>query len=387
MIISHTIGPRTKKSVAAIARRGIVFGLLLSFGCLEPYDPDLSSENVDFLVVDGFLNVSDRSCLISLSRTIPLGQQQEILREGGSSVSLEYDNGAVYQLDEIGLGQYYAQDLPDDEQLEVRLRIISREREYNSDYVKPLVTPPIDSVTFGADRIGVPIFVSTHDVTNNTSYYIWNFQETWTYTSPYESALEWNGSRVIEGEIKNHRCWSNDASTEIIIASSNADLKDVNAIKEFIVATLPWESGKIQDRYSIMLRQRAIPREAFDYLSELKKNTENLGTLFDPLPSEPVGNMSSVSPPFELVLGYFTAASVTSHRIFIDAIDLDRPEGTRSVTGYESCGLFEIERLEQYDQYAPVGTTLPHRPRVGTYAYCIDCELIGGSAVKPIFWK
>lgn len=370
-----------------MATRGMIFGVLILFSCLEPYTPDLSSDSVDFLVVDGFLNLSDKSCLISLSRTIPLGQNREINPESGSLVSLEYKNGAVHQLDEIDLGQYYAKDLPADQQLEVRLRIIAREREYTSAFVKPLVTPAIDSITWGTERVGVPIYVSTHDPSNNTSYYIWNFTETWTYTSPFESGLEWNGSRVIQVEPKNHRCWSNDNSTEIIIASSNADIKEVNAIKNFTVATLPWESGKIQERYSMLLAQRAIPREAYEYLNQLKKNTENLGTLFDPLPSEPIGNIESVSSPNELVLGFFSAGTVSNQRIFLDALELDRPAGTRSITGYESCTLYEIERLEQYDQFDPIGFTLPHQPRVGTFTSCIDCELNGGSAVKPSFWK
>ena len=39
--------------------REILLAMLLVSGCVEPYDPPLNNEDLNLLVVDGFLNATD----------------------------------------------------------------------------------------------------------------------------------------------------------------------------------------------------------------------------------------------------------------------------------------------------------------------------------------
>jgi hypothetical protein len=63
------------------------------------------------------------------------------------------------------------------------------------------------------------------------------------------------------------------------------------------------------------LYQYAITEDAFKYYEDLKKNTEGLGSIFDPQPSLTTGNIRCLSNPAERVLG-FVSASTVSAKIF-----------------------------------------------------------------------
>ncbi|MEK6782310.1 MAG: hypothetical protein AABY93_11415 [Bacteroidota bacterium] len=45
---------------------------LLVLSCIEPYDPYVDQETPNMLVVDGFVNATDHSATVRLSRTQPI---------------------------------------------------------------------------------------------------------------------------------------------------------------------------------------------------------------------------------------------------------------------------------------------------------------------------
>ena len=45
--------------------------LLILTGCIEPYNPPAIADTIDILVVDGFLNGTDSSATVQLSKATP----------------------------------------------------------------------------------------------------------------------------------------------------------------------------------------------------------------------------------------------------------------------------------------------------------------------------
>ena len=363
--------------------------ILLSNRCLDPFNTPASKSDVKFLVVDGYMNATDGTCTISLTRTIPLESKRTPPLETLAVVWLEDENGSIVTLRELpaGTGNYSASNISFNAGARIKLRVRTRLRvEFESDFVTVLDTPPIDQVTWGAERIGVPINISTHDPTDMTRYYKWSFVETWSYKSAYYSALALNGLTPILASEETYQCWKSANSTDILIGSASGLDKEINRISNQTLVTIPWESPKIQERYSMLIEQRAIDQRAYEYFQQLQKNTENLGTLFDPLPSQPVGNIRCITNASQQVLGYFTASSVQKTRIFFNSTDLDRPQGTRSLTGYEGCSIDTIIFTSQYSTLFPIGGSLPHMPRIGALEFCIDCRMLGGTNKRPDFW-
>ena len=140
--------------------------------------------------------------------------------------------------------------------------------------------------------------------------------------------------------------------------------------------------------YSVLVQQRAISQEEFEYWDLIRKTTESLGGLFDPLPSQAIGNIQNDNDPKEQVLGYFTGGFVQEKRIFVTQADL--PPDLQVVDPWD----FPCEtRLIPYGNPEQSGTDVllstvgipPTQWLVGT-PNCSDCTTLSGSNVKPDFW-
>jgi hypothetical protein len=138
---------------------------------------------------------------------------------------------------------------------------------------------------------------------------------------------------------------------------------------------------RIGVRYSILVRQYAIEKQEYDFLSQMKKNTESLGTIFDPQPSALRGNIRCVTDPDDPVVGYVGASVVREQRIFIRAaprFKMTCPTDTIPVDSIyfavpASLPYNAVQRGPSIDSY------LVSTPR------CVDCTL-RGTNVKPSFW-
>lgn len=362
--------------------------------CLDPYNPPESSKNLSYLVVDAFLNATEDSCSVTLSRTLPLGESV-IHYEENASIVLEDSDGVEVALSELGNGIYSVSGLTLDNSKTYKLKIVTDEgKEYESELVKIYESPPIDSVTWDEIQDGVGIFVNTHDPTNNTRYYQWKFTETYLYTSAFQSFYKETIDTVVQREPGEffYYCWQTNNSSAILVNSSTQLDQDV--ISDFLIKKIPLKSISLSMRYSILVEQRALGKEAFEYWLQLRKNTEDLGTIFDPLPSERLGNLRCVSDPQEIVLGYFNASTMHQQRIFFSRHEIDLPVGHRFDTGYETCQLKVILFGDELRDYVPVNiATKPVGGFFEAIGYnvstpdCVDCRIKGGTNVQPDFWE
>jgi hypothetical protein len=122
-------------------------------------------------------------------------------------------------------------------------------------------------------------------------------------------------------------------STTISIA--NTEKLTANVIYQFPLTQIPYNtSDKLIDRYSILVKQYALTRDWYEWNQKIKKNTEQLGSIFDAQPSETGGNIHCVTDPLETVVGFVGCTTETEKRIFIDRTEI--PRGIIS-TGYEFC--------------------------------------------------
>ena len=305
--------------------KNLLFALLslAITSCLEPYNPPAISETVDLLVVDGFINIGDNSAEVNLSKATPIANDDGHVPEPNATVRIEDDNGGIYSLVEEADGMYTLANMDLSLSKKYRLTIVrGNGKEYFTDYIELKQTPPIDSISWAptARRDGINIYANTHDETNNSRYYQWRFMETWEYTSKYFPAYEIRNGTVLPNNVNVNQCWISKPSSEIHIASTTQ--LNENAIRNFPLIFIPKGSQKVSRRYSILVEQRSLTKDAYDFWNDLKKTTENLGGLFDPLPSKVIGNLRSKNDSQEPVLGYFSGGSTAEQRIFIRVAEL-----------------------------------------------------------------
>ena len=366
------------------------FSSLLLAGCVQYYEPEILHATGNLLVVDGFINSTD-STYIRLARSLELKSTNKFLAETGALLSIETEQGQRYPLRETVPGHYVVSPINLPPGQRVRLRIRTRDdHDYASNFRIPKLTPPIDNLEGRIQPEGLQLYISTHDATNQTQYYRWEYVETWEFYSAFESYYEYIGNNAFARRTESaYHCWRTEPSTNIITTSTVRLSQD--AVRDFRLLFIPSSSGRFRHKYSMLVRQYALSQEEFDYWEAVKKNTENIGTLFDPLPSQVQGNVHCLSHPDEPVLGFVGATSVVEERLFIDRQQLPL-EWARFNEGYEQCTEFYIYEPRINFSYEELFNILGYEPisqTNGAYTYqtkeCVDCRL-KGSNVKPSFW-
>ncbi|HEX8425932.1 DUF4249 domain-containing protein [Hymenobacter sp.] len=391
------------RALSLFVRATLLWCLALSLpSCIDPYMPDAISSDKSYLVVDGFIN-SNGVTTINLSRTYDIQSGAAPPKEGRATVYIEEENGTRNQLRESSPGTYTSNNLRLNTAKRYRLYISTAGKVYTSDFTAVKVTPPIDDITWRAVNTGLNIYVNSHDDTNLTQYYRWEYEETWEIVTPYNPGIEYKNG-VIQDITVDYPliCWGTSRSVDIKVSNTVRLSRDV--VSNYLLHSYPTTSERLRGTYSMLVKQYAQTADEYQYWDLLKKNTENIGTLFDPLPAQLTGNVRCVDDASELALGYVGVHSVEVKRLFIRNSELPRTWPIKS--GYEGCTPPDTVFIVGPDirvppaqilqsafggpNYLPIG---PHfDPTSGLLiGYtaknrdCIDCRT-RGTAIKPSFW-
>lgn len=373
--------------------------LTLIAGCREKFYADLPSPATGYLIVEGIINLGNEVVTsINLSRTTPL-DSREVQPEENATVLIEDKQNRQFQLNHIGNGRFESQplDLPLNEQY--RLHVISAGKEYFSAYSDAKTSPEIDSLYWVPKEDGIEVQVNTHDVQNNSRYYYWNYTETWEYSVPFYALLKYiPATNEVDYRGANdpqiYSCWSTLNSSRIVIGSTAKLSQDLVYAKPitFVSAT---NTNKLVTKYSIIVRQSVLSKDAYEYLDRIRKNTEQVGSIFDSQPSQLRGNIICRNDSSEIVVGFVTASSITEKRIFVKRADLPP---FQIPTYYEVC-LRDTVRYhpDSLREAFAGGFNLPidyWRTETGIIQavvsapdFCVDCRERGGTGIRPAFWR
>ena len=373
------------KNTISIKTLGWLLVLFMS-GCVDPYRPPEITQPDSYLVVNGFFNSAPGTTTsIQLSRTQNLTDTKTPIAETKAQVTIESQNKVTYALNEGSAGTYTLSGVTPLPGETYRLHIhTTKGTDYYSDYVSVNTTPPIDSVSWHVENEGVQINVNTHDPQNNTHHYRWEFDETWEYTAAYYSSYEYEqkSKQIIVRNEPVYRCWGSASSKNLMLGSTARLSQD--RVSQFPLTAIEGSSIKFQHRYSILVRQYALSQTGYEYYDQLAKITQNIGSIFDPQPSQITGNIRSSTNPADLVLGFFRVGTVVSKRIFIDRAQLP---AWLTNTGFSSCTIDTMTVMKIEFNQPGIITGLDPGAYLTSSFECIDCRLRGGVTKKPDFWE
>ena len=187
-------------------------------------------------------------------------------------------------------------------------------------------------------------------------------------------------------------------SSSIFLANSSKLTQDL--INKSPLGYVDGSTGKITNTYEILLKQYALTPEAYKYWTLLKTNTEGLGTITDPEPSQSITNLHCITNPAEPVIGYVSVSTIAVKRAFLAGRDLPFKVNVVAKDSI-SCGygIIWIQPQSTFPlrllQILGAGDTLLIRYQTGgngktgysyTAAPCADCRLRGGTTTKPAYW-
>jgi len=367
--------------------------LIIILSCKDEYYPEIIESGNSYLVVEGVLCAGPDSTVIRLTKTAKL-YSSGFTDVQNAKVTVEGRDNSIKGLVSSGNGRYVSPGLNLTVNNDYRLRIRTAEgKEYLSEYVTVRDTPPIDSLTWKQNPEGVRLYVSTHDVSDNTHYYLWNYDETWEIRTVFYATYIYDKpvvrQRVLPAEQVN-TCWKYGSSKEIL-AGSSVRLQS-GVISEAPLEFITTGDERICVRYSMLVRQYTLDKAGYEFYQLMKKNTEDIGTIFDAQPTEVRGNIVCVSNPGEPVIGYISASTVTRKRIFISHAELssywylnqdcpeirvkNNPDSIREA--YEVLGLSPYEA--DYDLFGNISGYF------SSFKPCVDCKERNGSTTRPAYW-
>jgi hypothetical protein len=382
----------------------IILLFVVISGCREKYVPNVVEPVTGYLVVDGFINSGGGATVITLSRTTKLSNTALIAREAKALVRVEGKLNTSFVLTETSTPGIYSNittTLNPNDQYRLYIKTAGG-KEYASEYSVVRRTPDMDSVAWRQESDGVRIYGNTHNTQLPVGYYQFKFEETWEIRSSYTTRLKviFNASGAATrvdyrdpithaDDLSFYFCWKTDTAKNILVTSTEKLTQ--NTISMFPMRYIPSNSWELAVRYSMLAKVYSISRDNMKFLEQLKKNTEQLGSIFDAQPSDNIGNVRNLLSPSEIVIGFIEVSEEKTKRIFIDNSQLNQWR-------------FVLQGCLPPDSSwnNPPGPTLgpihgiPTQPtkisltgNIDSFqtapAVCVDCT-IRGSNKKPSFW-
>lgn len=295
---------------------------LIIAGCVEKFTSEIHGTRYR-MVVEGLITDQPEVYTVKLSWTTPLGERiSEPM--SGCDVTVRDDLGNVYHFTESSPPGIYNSDKAAFQGVAGRkytlhintLNATPSHNSYESEPAEMIAVPPIDSLFYEKVLIsegtplvvgteGCQIYLNTHDPNMNCRYFRWNYTETWKFIIPYTYR-------------SNQQCWISNNS-------NNIDVKNTLGLSEDRVDRHPVlfisnETDRLLMRYSIIVYQYSLSENEFGYWEKVRDVTQNVGGLYDLIPSSIFGNVFCIEDPEEKAIGYFSVSARISKRIFIDDI-------------------------------------------------------------------
>jgi len=372
----------------------LIIPALVNSGCREEFMPEVNKYE-DLLVVDGMITNEPGPYQITLSRSSSVNKPDfqplsgctvEITEENsGNSIGLtERDEPGVYMTPENGFqakaGEAY------------KLSIITPGNEhYESDFIEMPEPVGIDtshaelefheSNEYPRPLGGYRFYITTKNAPEEKTYFLWRLSETYEYTANFRIQYIYRG-RGIEPFTKRdslYRCWKTQNVPEFFVGTTQG-LSEPRIRKEPL-HYISTETKRLQERYSWEVKQYSISQEAYNFWKVIREQTASDDFLFSSQPYQVRGNVYNVDDTDKAVMGFFTVASVTRERFFVD-----RPSAeffySECVTNPDLMALAYMppERF-------PVYLTNTNEGIAFAAENCFDCTLAGGKLKKPDFWR
>jgi len=363
--------------------------------CITPFEPAGVADIDNMVVIEGDIIQNDTT-KVTISRSLAIKDLNKINYITRAIVWIESEKGTIYTGKEVlksGKTQYLVNTIGIDKTLKYKVMVqLSTGRRYASDLVPVLVSPSIDSIGFNKNNGGesVTFYVNTHDSNNSTKYYKWSYKEDWEFHTQFMSLFVFNplNNKVTEITVDKNRyyCWNSATSSSVLVATTTHLEQD--RVYQKALATIGQADNRISILYSMYLTQMAISRDAYLYWENIRKNSDNIGGIFSPQPSEIGGNIHCLTDPSERVLGYISAGLVTRKRIFAFAENIgiyEEPNNCESVV-VDAANPIPFETLYQTG-FDVVDYGIAENGEVSLWAIkrCVDCRT-QGTKLKPSFW-
>ncbi len=367
------------------------FFLFLS-SCIEPYSPNMGGEASAKYVVYGQITDQEGYQTISISMSSTIGEPQNNPLTG-CEVKIIDNNSHEFKLDEFEKGNYRVwmakEYLIPGNSYQVNI-LTSLGVEIVSDFDQMPKCPEIDSIYYIRKDIptsnpnkpmqGIQFYVDIDGGNTNCHYYRWEITETWEHHAVYPKIWYWNTRNIIRftpPDYSKFLCWTTQPVRNIYTLSTENLVE--NRFKMLSFHFVDNQTQRLTYCYSLLVHQFGLSEPGFRYWDKLRINSTEQGGLYGTQPQRIKGNLKCITDPELEILGFFSASSLRTKRIFVQNVEnLDRY--------YLQCNSRLIEPGELTREAPEYLLDVPGAGLQIIEAACVECNILGGSLVKPYYW-
>lgn len=365
--------------------------------CIIPYEPHISVADVNKFVVSGQVNDNRENQQVSVSMASSINEPQYIPLQG-CNIMIYDDKGNEFVMEENYPGTYECRIESNylTPGTSFKIEIFSPDGTHlESDFDKMYQCPEIDTVYFVRKELqslnpeqitrGLQFYTDLDGRNTDSHFFRWEAIETWEYHVPYAKEWYYDGTvhHIYPPDSSRMVCWTTGLVKNIYTLSTEGLVE--NKYRMFPLNFVDNHTSRLRYCYSLLLNQYSLSEGAYSYWDQLRINSSEQGGLYEKQPLSITGNLHNLSNPDQKVLGFFSASSVRSKRIFVlnvedlafDYLDFCTPA---------PLGFFGLREIEP-DEYPAflMGNRLGYQ-NVVLSQYCVDCLSLGGTIVKPDFW-
>jgi len=301
---------------------------ILFYGCTEAY-PLVTNRFEEVIIVEANITNELKKQEIKLTKSAKF-EDETYLSESGARVFITDDAGNQYNFSEDSdkyISDTEFQAVPN---TKYQLHISTKDgRSFESSPETLTTINPIQSVVADVEEKdginGVAIHVNSFDPTDTSTYYRYEYEETYKVIAPKwrPTKIDWIVSTQTPVFLPNSpdtkTCYGSGKNIELMLQSTN-NLKEDRV--DYLIRFINDQDYIITHRYSILVRQYIESQAAYNYYNTLKKSAATGGTIVSPTqPGFLLGNLRAINNDSK-ISGYFDVCSVSSERIYFNYEDL-----------------------------------------------------------------
>jgi len=359
--------------------------------CIYGYDPDLTDQNDQRLVVDGNIVLGEISTfyfsyMTSLDTYMvdytPVDMHIED-NEGGVYYPLENSEGHnVADTNKVCVDMRTA---PEDRDYRIVFTSRKTGKSYVSSWEHLNEAPQITDVGYQYDENKVYITMSN---SGGSDYFKWTYEDLWEFHSDYVQAFSFDEKgEIVRGEPSpsTYWCWARGKSTEFGVGSY-IGISGVPSWNNERIYSILRTDNRISSMYKTTIRLVGLNKDSYEYHRNMLNISGMTGSLTAPVPDDMNGNVKNIDDDNEFVVGYVTVEKPQYYSVYLHPI---REDGHTLYIEYLSA-LFTLgtyySDYEWYSQgFRPVDR---YDGKVyWTYRKCVDCRLSGGTIETPEDWN
>ncbi|WP_421877412.1 DUF4249 domain-containing protein [Marinoscillum sp.] len=368
-------------------RNSLLIIIVILTSCIEQFDPNINESNSARLVIECLITNENAPHFATLSRTKSIDLSLGSERIPGAIVTIKDDLNNSFGLIELSNGRYMtdtASFTPTvGRSYSLHVELPSGER-YVSDMQEMLSPEPIGELTIMNDVItsvsnnsdveSKVAKVITNIPSSETPKYFWHeYEGVFAFETPKQGSEDcFYDSLETPPPGPPVRCFAFEEVSSKLNLYSNDELQTTETDNPTLFTFYP--SFKFSIAYNMLIKRYRISKDVYNYFDQIRLQQEFGGSLFDPPPTEILGNMAKIDNPDEHALGMFIVATRTSKRTIIRPTD------------------FKVEQLpnEAYPDCFPQQLPPPTPPELQPRPvdYCCDCRLYpNSSTTRPSYWN